>query len=415
MNKLTIDNNDETVLLEKEADTIENYISEEPLQLKELKKEVTYFHSSLKQTSGQEFDDFWNNIERNNKTKVRHYDSTKPSPQEDVYFKNGVPPSVNVGDIITGKVVGSIGRDLIVNFGYKDNVYINIKQSENHMVANLHVNDEIEVLITEIKDKPYEIKGSISELIRINADNKLREFYKDNIAFEVTVRESIPAGFVIDIDFVDTVVQSFMPNTLAGVNRLTESQTKELVGQTIAVMLESVQKEKGVYVVSRRKYLNSLIPSKVKELTIGNSYKGKVTGKIDFGVFVEFNECLTGMIHETNLSEETKKSNIEEGMEIEFFLRDILKPKEGYKLILTQVQRPSIWDTIKNGQVFKSKVISIKPFGVLVKLDDDTTGLIQNPFLKKLSSPPSKGDELEVKVLNIIKEERKIYLDVVTK
>lgn len=385
-------------------------------------KKVGMKNESLWVTSGPEYDSLWDSLEKlsvGNKAraKKRQNKDELARIETEMYFGvDGVSlPVVNAGDIVSGKVKGIVNRDLVIDIGYKDDVFVNIKANENYLVEGLHVGDEIKVFITNVIDKPYEIRGSLSEIARQNADSQLREFFRDDIAFEATIIGIVPAGFNVDINFGNFLIHAFMPKTLAGANKLTEKQMNDLVGKTVPVMMESFQKDvdKGMYVVSRRKYLKSLENQKVQDLVIGDYYKGTVTGTIDFGVFVEFNECLTGMIHEVNLSEETKESHVKEGDEIEFFLRDIYTTRDGYKLILSQVKRASLWDSIKNGMVLKSKVISVKNFGVLVSLDEETTGLIQTPYLKKLDSQPKKGDEINVKVINVYKDDRKIFLDVV--
>lgn len=318
-------------------------------------------------------------------------------------------PTVNVGDVITGKISRIFGRDLVIDFGYKDEIYVNIKSSEEKIIKNMRLFDDIDVMVTSIEDNPYEIKGSITELIKLNVANKLKESYKENTAIEATVTELIPAGFMLDIEMNNITVTAFMPNTLAGVNRLTPYQSENLVGKKINVMLETLQQEKGVYVVSRRKYLKSLIPEEMKNLKKGEVYQGCVTGTQDFGVFVEFNECLTGMIHKANLNPEWDIKDVKDGMIIDFYLRDILK---GDKLILSQVDRESLWDTIKLGQIIDGKIRSVKPFGALVSLDDETTGLIQNTYIEKAGVKFKAGDKVKVKVISVIKDDRKIYLDI---
>jgi len=355
---------------------------------------------------------FWEKVENEHFSckKIKKYLPTDNSFEEDYlkYLEKDIP-SVNVGDIIKGKISKLVGRDLVIEFGYKDDIYVNIKSSDYKIIQKLRIGDEIDVMVIEIVDKPYEIKGSITELIKMNVAKKLRDCYKDYGHLEATVTELIPAGFMLDIEMDNINITAFMPNTLSGVNRLTTKQSEALIGTKIGVMLETLQQEKGVYVVSRRKYLKSLIPKKISELVRGNVYKGTVTGTQDFGVFVEFNECLTGMIHKVNLNPDWDVKDVKDGMELEFYLRDILK---GNKLILSQIPRDSLWDTIKLGQIIEGKIRVVKPFGALISLDEETTGLIQNTYIEKAGVKLKNGDKISVKVISVIKDERKIYLDI---
>jgi len=382
-------------------------------------------------TEGIADPNFWINLENESRGILKYNTRGKYDrvfPKEYTEFLNAlhnlpITPQVNVGDVITGIITSISRKEIVININYKDSIYVDVKSADLKIIQNLKPGDEINVMITAINDNPFEIKGSITELIKIDVANKLRSCYKDETALLAHVTELIPAGFMLDIEMNNISITAFMPNTLAGVNRLTSSQSQELVGQDIYVMLETLQQEKGVYVVSRKKYLNSLIIEEIKRLKkIKNTetdhvFTGTVTGTKDFGVFVEFgvdvnsDKCLTGMIHKVNITTDWQEriNEIKPGMFIDFYVRDILK---GNKIILTQILRESLWDSIRVGQVKEGIIKSAKPFGILVALDDETTGLIQNTYIEKSGKKDLKnGDTVKVKVVSVIKDDRKIYLD----
>ena len=116
------------------------------------------------------------------------------------------------------------------------------------------------------------------------------------------------------------------------------------------------------------------------------------------------------MIHKVNLNPafHEKINEIKPGTIIDFYVRDILK---GDKIILTQILRESLWDTIRVGQVKEGTVRKVADFGTLVSLDDETTGLIQKTYIEKANAKLKKGDKVKVKVVSVIKDDRKIYLD----
>lgn len=361
--------------------------------------------------------DFWDNLTKREDNILKFNSSGKYdrtfSNQEKAFldYLHDLPeiPNIRVGNVINGKIAKIGKRELVIDFNYKDSIYVDVNSSDLKIIKGLNVDDDIKVLITSINDAPYEIKGSITELIKMDVSNKLRSFYKENLPFDATVKKIIPAGFMLNIEMDNINVDAFMPNTLAGVNKLTKYQIDDLLGETIEVMLESLQQEKGVYVVSRKKYLKTLIPSEIKKLKKEHIYNGTVTGAKDFGVFVEFNKCLTGMIHKVNLNPKFQDTiaKIPPGTEIEFYVKDVLK---GNKIILSQNLNKSLWDTIKLGQVKTAKVKSVKPFGLLVELDGETTGLVQKHHLEKMNKKFEVGDSVKVKVISVIKDDRKIYL-----
>jgi len=320
---------------------------------------------------------------------------------------------INVNDIINGTIVNITEKEVFIDFGYKDYIYVD-KPKKDKLIADLKIGEKIDVLITLVSEKPFIIKGSITELIKQKVHNKMKDYYENKFPLIAKVKEMIPAGYMIDIHIDNIILEAFMPNTLADVNKL--SDPNSIIDKTFSVMLETLQQEKGVYVVSRRKYLQSLIPEELKKIKSGVVYNGEVTGTTPFGVFVQFSAtedgpiCLTGMVHKANIDPvwHNKWNQIVPGMHIEFYVKEIIKKN---KIILTQILKESLWDVIKVGKVLTGKVRDIKNFGALIQLDEETVGLIQTLYINKQNKNLKVGEEIKVKIISLIRDDRKIYLN----
>ncbi len=310
------------------------------------------------------------------------------------------------GQVVSAKYVGkSAGQFVFSVSGYKDDVRVDDKVGESKYFKNLNLNDMIDVLITEVNQDAFMIKGSVSSLYESRAHAKLKALVEGESVM-VTVKSLNPAGYDVELNHGGVTLPGFMPNTLAGINKLHDPNS--IVGQTFNVMIESYAQNEGTYIVSRRKYLQTLIPDAVKELEYNKIYSGHVTGTTPFGVFVEFNECLTGMIHKANVNPEwaEKLTSISPGFQIEFYIKEVIKDK----IILTQILRETLWDNIKNGQIIEGTVKDTKAFGTLVNLDDETVGLIHTSEMEKLGKRFSQGRDIKVKVLSVDRMSRKIFL-----
>jgi ribosomal protein S1 len=317
-----------------------------------------------------------------------------------------------VGQVISAKYVGIYSNQYVLNVdGFKDDIRIDNRPSESKYLKNIEKGDVLDVLITKVDNgNIFIIKGSVSELYESRAHETLKSLDK-GVPVMAKVKELNPAGYEMDLYQGGVTIKAFMPNTLAGVNKL--SDPNSIVGNELEVMIESYSIKEGTYIVSRRAYLKSLIPEYIAELQNGVAYTGYVTGTTQFGVFVEFNECLTGMIHQANINPEWKDrlSEIKPGFEIDFYIKEIIKDKNNNnKIILTQVLRETLWDTIKNGQVLKGVVKDSKGFGTLVILDDETIGLIHISEMDKIGKKLTSGQEINVKVLALDRSSRKIFL-----
>jgi ribosomal protein S1 len=351
--------------------------------------------------------------------KIRKIKSSKDLNQEyrELYEKmeKSLAPmkEVKVNQVVSGVISTINSKEILIDFGFKDHIYVD-KPKKSTMITEFKIGESIDVLITDVTEKPYLIRGSITELIKQNVNNKMKNYFENSLPLVAEVKSLIPAGYMMDIHMDNITVEAFMPNTLADVNKLTDN--KSIMGLTFNVMLETLQQEKGVYVVSRKKYLQSLIPEEIKKLKNGEIYDGEITGTTPFGVFVQFAasvdgpNCLTGMVIKANITEEwqNKWDQITPGMKIRFYVKDVIKNN---KIILTQILKESLWDTIKVGKIMTGKIRDIKNFGALISLDDETTGLIQTAYISKYSRKLNTGDEVKVKVISLAKDDRKIYLN----
>jgi small subunit ribosomal protein S1 len=289
--------------------------------------------------------------------------------------------------------------------GYKDDVRIENKPGEAKYLNSIEVGEQVDLLITEVVQSTYFIKGSIASLYESRAHENMKSL-EEGESVTAYIRALNPAGYDVELTNGGVTLPAFMPNTLAGINKLYDPSS--IIGDTFQVMVESFSEHEGTYIVSRRKYLQSLIPDEISNLEFNTLYGGRVTGTTPFGIFVEFNECLTGMIHKANVTEEWQNriSEIKPGQQIEFYIKEIIKDK----IILTQVLRETLWDTIKNGQLIEGRVKDVKQFGTLVILDDETVGLIHTSEMEKLGKKFTSGQDIRVKVLSVDRSSRKIFL-----
>lgn len=316
--------------------------------------------------------------------------------------------SPKIGDVVSAKYEGKSNDQFIFSVrGYKDDIRIDDKLNEARYLKNSNVGDYIDVLIANVDHDNYLIKGSISTLYESRAHQNLKSL-EGGQSVTAYIKGLNPAGYDVELSHGGVTLPGFMPNTLAGINKLFD--TTSIVGKTFEVMIESFAQQEGAYIVSRRKYLQSLIPAAVKQLKYGEVQSGFVTGTTPFGVFVEFNECLTGMIHKANVNPEwqEKLTSIRPGFQIDFYVKEVIKDK----IILTQILRETLWDNIKNGQLLNGVVKDTKQFGTLVNLDDETVGLIHTSEMEKLGKKFTPGQEIKVKVLSVDRMSRKIFLTI---
>lgn len=313
------------------------------------------------------------------------------------------------GDVVNATFHNKSDSEYLLSVGgFKDFIRVDNKGSEFKHFEDMTKGDEIEVIITQVNNDDFFIRGSVDAIQERIARDKISKLKRGDFVL-ARILEVNPAGYKVQIQQGSVTLSAFMPNTLAGINKL--HNPSSIVGQDLEVCIESYSPQEGTYIVNRKRYLRGLIPEEIEKLETGQVYDGHVTGTTPFGIFVEFNDCLTGLIHKVNVLEEfrDKIGEIQPGREIQFYVKEVL-PKN--KIILTQILRESLWDSMDIGMKIKAKVKDVKPFGVLVFLDEETVGLIPTNELKN-KKELKRGDDVNVKVLSADKSNRKISLSIV--
>lgn len=156
---------------------------------------------------------------------------------------------------------------------------------------------------------------------------------------------------------------------------------------------------------------------------VGSKVKGKVVSLTDYGAFVELEHGIEGLIHVSEMSWSHHIKNpaqiLKEGDEVEAVLLSIEPEERKISLGLKQLT-PDPWENIEDkypvGSKHKGIVRNLTPFGAFVELEEGVDGLVHISDLswtRKIRHPSEvirKGEEIEVVVLDINKEERRIAL-----
>jgi len=333
----------------------------------------------------------------------------------EVYESNvNMLPELIEGGIYDGTVFAVTSDFITVDVGYRESVYIKFEKEPEHVQA-LKPGEATSVLITTYRPGSHVI-GSISGGVKQKTFMDLRDgVEKGDTAWVGTVVNMIEnGGYIVNVQGIDC----FMPGSLAGINKLHDFSS--IIGTEMYVVPVSFSPDRGTLVVSHRKYLQALIPTAIEELkeSIDNEQTGHVTGTAKYGVFVEFNKCLTGMIHNNDLDEETlvkfKAREIKPGDEISFKVKDIVSEK---KITLTQKVNVQInpWSDITTRIQIPSNVTAIvktkKDYGLFITIEDGVTGLLHiSEIGEETMSVFKPGDEITVQITRIDVDSMKVFL-----
>ena len=326
------------------------------------------------------------------------------------YFKNSEVSFKPITDneIIDSKIIYISESSIIVDINGKDNAYIDLlkeKMSSNEF----RIGDTV-----KIKVKKGHKEGSIEASIgAASTQGKIEDLVNSigskTVAYKAQVKELINGGYYLMIDDIKV----FMPGSLAGMNKL--SDFERMLGKEIIVMPVNFSKERNIVVVSHREYLKTLVPVAIDRVSENPNdlREGTVTGTSGSGIFVEFEECLTGLITVTEMERcktDFENGSIKPGDSIQFRIKQIISET---KIILTQKEREySPWDDIEARYSPETKVtgnvVKKASYGLFVEIEKGINGLLHSSNIK--GDNFEEGDSIDVIITKIDPVNRKITL-----
>jgi len=203
------------------------------------------------------------------------------------------------------------------------------------------------------------------------------------------------------------------------------SHPNELVqiGDDISVVVLGIDKDKEEISLGMKQTQNNPWEQVAGRYPIETMVKGRVRNLTNYGAFIELEEGIDGLLHVSDMSWTRKISHpnevLEKGQEIECRVLSVDQDRRRIALGLKQLETDP-WDTdipqkYQPGELVKGKVTKITNFGVFVGLEDGLEGLLHISELAdhKVDNPDEVvkvGEEIEVKILRVDTDDRKIGL-----
>jgi small subunit ribosomal protein S1 len=163
--------------------------------------------------------------------------------------------------------------------------------------------------------------------------------------------------------------------------------------------------------------ITSGAPSNIKDIKNKMYFRGKVLKTTLAGALVDIGIDTPGMVHISQLQKAPVKrveDVLHEGDDIDVWVRRV-SPKKG-RIELTMIKPLGLeWGEIKKDMVVTGKVIRLEKFGAFVDIGAERPGLVHisemtHDFIRTPGDVVKEGDEVEVKVLDVIKQKKQIKL-----
>jgi ribosomal protein S1 len=324
----------------------------------------------------------------------------------------------NSGEKISKGIVRAIRKDvIIVDVGLKSDGVISASEFTPEELANLKVNDEIEVVV-ENWDGDRGMNLSKEKASKLKVWEVVEKAFQDGTLVNGTIVAKVNGGLAVDIG-----VKAFLPNSQVALRPI--KNVDDLIGKTYDFKVIKFDKKKGNIVISRRDLLEkereALKNTTLEKLQEGAIVKGLVKNITYYGVFVDLGG-IDGLLHITDMSwgrvnhpSEMFKIGDEVDVKVLKYDKDSERVSLGVKQITDD---PWIHATEKYaaGKTVKGVVVSLEDYGAFVELEKGVEGLIhisEMSWTRRIKHPGKMvaiGDEVEVKILEIDVENRRISL-----
>ena len=334
----------------------------------------------------------------------------------DVSGNMSLSKDLDEGSIYPCKVVSVTETEALAQTSTGQTIYIDLKKerkdADKLKITGISFNPG-DVLQAKIRKSGGVYSGSVVEYyihsIRVELFEQIK---KESNAYRVKIESINKGGYIVDL----SGIKCFLPGSLAAANRITDFES--YIGKELHVMIEGYVEAKDIFIVSYKKYLNKIMESKIQELDLTKKYKGYVTGTSDFGVFVEWEEVYTGLIHKTEFSEDNSITGVNPGDEIEFYVKEI---KDNNRLTLT-LEKPlernviihDLDKQIKDGtfEPIEAKIKHKRKNGILIDLVEfGLMALIPQERIGKNTKNLKPGDDLLVTVYEVEPASGKIFAE----
>jgi len=326
------------------------------------------------------------------------------------------------GAIVTGVVIDIDSEWVTVHAGLKSEGVIPRDQfTDAGGECTLSIGDEVQVALETVEDGFGETKLSREKAKRAEAWKDLEAAHEADEVVTGIINGKVKGGFTVDIN----TIRAFLPGSLVDVRPVRE--TAHLEGKELEFKVIKLDQKRNNVVVSRRAVMeaaNSVERDALLEsLQEGQSVKGIVKNLTDYGAFVDLGG-VDGLLHITDMAWKRIKHPseiVEVGQEIDVKILKFDRERNRVSLGLKQLGEDpwvEITGRYPEGSRVKAKITNLTDYGCFAELEEGVEGLVHVSEMDWTNKNvhPSKivnlGDEVEVMVLDIDEERRRISLGI---
>ncbi len=330
---------------------------------------------------------------------------------------------IKVGDVVQGTVKNIADFGAFVDLGGIDGLLHITDMSwgrVSHPSDIVKIDDKIEVKILNIDYEKEKIALGLKQRDASPWED-IEAKYPPNTRVKGTVTNIMSYGAFVKLE--DGVEGLVHISEMSWTRRINHPSELVSIGEEIDVVVLDINKEKQEISLGMKQTEVNPWELVAEKYPPGTVVEGKVRNLTSYGAFVEIEPGIDGLLHVSDLSWTKKLTHpnemLKKGETIKCVVLEVDREKQRVALGLKQMTEDPWLEAIpahyQPGMIVKGKVTKITNFGVFVELEEDLEGLLHISELAdhKVDKPTDvvqQGQEVEVKILRVDLEDRKIGL-----
>jgi small subunit ribosomal protein S1 len=327
-------------------------------------------------------------------------------------------------ETITGKVVDRIKGGLVVDIGVR--AFLPGSQFDLRPTQNLDdlTGTDVQVRVTKLNRRRGNVVVSRRALLEEELHAKraqLMETLTEGQTVHGHVKNVTEYGAFVDLGGIDGLLHL----TDLSWGRVKHPSDVVKPEQELDVIILKFDKEKQRVSLGLKQLMPDPWVHAAEKYPAGGKVRGKVVGVVDYGVFVELEQGIEGLVHVTEMSWSKKAQHPSKiakvGEEVDVVVLDI-KPSDRRVSLGIKQALPDPWllvaDKYPVGTIVTGKVRNIAEFGAFVEIEEGFDGLVHVgdvSWTERIKNPHEvfkKGEPVTAKVLKIDPENRRVSLGI---
>lgn len=326
------------------------------------------------------------------------------------------------GSVITGAVVAIDNDWITVDTGLKsEGIVAREEFLSEEGELEVEVGDSVDVVVEAVDNGMGQTLLSREKAKRVETWNFLEKIADNDEIVKGIISSKVKGGFTVDIGSV----RAFLPGSLVDVRPIRD--TTHLEGKELEFKVIKLDQKRNNVVVSRRAVMEAENSAEREELLNkleeGIEIEGIVKNLTDYGAFVDLGG-IDGLLHITDMAWRRIKHPsevVEVGQDLKVKVLKFDRERNRVSLGLKQLGTDP-WDNVGGtypvGSVVKARVTNLTDYGCFAEISEGIEGLVHVSEMDHTNKNihPSKvvqvGDEIDVMILDIDEERRRISLGI---